>query len=199
MRGTAAQRPTVGVAMKHFTLEPASARLHKHNDSTASHLLSNGSTTHRPTGTTSDTHGHTATALLPNGSTQKQAASPIHKNGYTTSSLLNGSMTHKFDNTASGSNGSSVHLPKLSNGTTSRTRHKSDKCSGAAVEDSGVCSMLESLRWDHALSDEEAEKARLEVYRSNRRKRYQTALERQQKPVLVTRLTTKNGRCYASS
>ena len=159
-------------------LEPSSVRQHKHDSSTT--LLINGDTIRRPTA------GSTVTATLPNGLKQKQTASPIHKNG---SSLLSGSMTHKLD---SATNGSSVHLPKLPNGTSSsRPRYRSDKCSGA--EDVGVCSMLESLRWDHALLDEEAEKARLEVYKTNRRKRYQTALEKQQKPVLITRLTTKNG------
>lgn len=165
-------------------IEPLSTRLYKRDEKSTA-LLSNGSTSCRHTaGSSSDTNGHTAS--LSNGLAQKQT-SPVHRNG---SSLLNGSMSHKLDGATSGCNGSSVHLPRLSNGT--RSRHRSDECSGG-VEASGVCSMLESLRWDHALSDEEAEKVRLEVYKTNRRKRYQTALERQQKPALITRLTTKNG------
>ena len=35
---------------------------------------------------------------------------------------------------------------------------------------------LESLRWEHEYSDEEREKARIESYKENRRKRYENAL-----------------------
>lgn len=35
---------------------------------------------------------------------------------------------------------------------------------------------LESLRWEHEYSDEEKEKERIEVYKENRRKRYENAL-----------------------
>ena len=41
---------------------------------------------------------------------------------------------------------------------------------------SSVCSVLESLRWDQEYSDEEKEKERIELYKENRRKRYENAL-----------------------
>lgn len=40
-----------------------------------------------------------------------------------------------------------------------------------------VSSMLESLRWERECSDEEREKERIKVYKANRRKRYENALE----------------------
>lgn len=103
---------------------------------------------------------------------------------------------HKQNSATALTNGgpASLHLPHLRD---DNPATKKDKCSKiVALEDSAVCSMLESLRWEHELSDEEAEKARLEIYKENRRKRYQAALE-QQKARLTSRART--GRFYSTS
>lgn len=47
---------------------------------------------------------------------------------------------------------------------------------------------VESLRWDQELSDEEKEKERIEIYKENRRKRYENALaeKKAQLPLTAT-------------
>ena len=42
-------------------------------------------------------------------------------------------------------------------------------------------SSISSLRWENALSDEEEEEKRIEIYKANRRKRYRALLEEQKK------------------
>lgn len=49
---------------------------------------------------------------------------------------------------------------------------------------------VESLRWEHQCSDEEEERQRIEVYKENRRKRYENALE-QRKAQLSLHTTNK--------
>lgn len=55
---------------------------------------------------------------------------------------------------------------------------KEDRANHPGVSnDASVSSMLESLRWERECSDEEREKERIKVYKANRRKRYENALE----------------------
>ena len=53
------------------------------------------------------------------------------------------------------------------------------RCSreGGISKEPSVSSMLESLRWERECSDEEREKERIKLYKANRRKRYENALE----------------------
>lgn len=51
------------------------------------------------------------------------------------------------------------------------------KCTRDSDEVSQEASLGVSLRWEDQCSDEEKEKERIEVYKENRRKRYQAALE----------------------
>lgn len=47
-----------------------------------------------------------------------------------------------------------------------------------------VSSMLESLRWERECSDEEREKERIKLYKANRRKRYENALEERKTQII---------------
>jgi len=49
--------------------------------------------------------------------------------------------------------------------------------------------MVESLRWEKQYSDEEKETERIEVYKANRRKRYENALRREEKAISYDRHT----------
>ena len=57
----------------------------------------------------------------------------------------------------------------------------------ASAGTTAASAMMESLRWEHQLSDEEAEKARIEIYKANRRKRYKESLEQQRTNLLGTK------------
>lgn len=59
-------------------------------------------------------------------------------------------------------------------------------------------SWLESLRWEQECSDEEREQARIEVYKANRRKRYENALEERRAEIAGASGTGKN-RFYSPS
>ena len=59
--------------------------------------------------------------------------------------------------------------------TTTASVHGREPCIRDYHRDSGDIA-LESLRWEHEYSDEEKEKERIEVYKENRRKRYESAL-----------------------
>lgn len=50
------------------------------------------------------------------------------------------------------------------------------KPASGSSTDSSVEPVLESLRWERECSDEEKEKERIEIYKENRRKRYENAL-----------------------
>ena len=65
-----------------------------------------------------------------------------------------------------------------------RKRHGASD--GNVSNESSVNSMLESLRWERECSDEEREKERIKVYKANRRKRYENALE-ERKAQLISR------------
>ena len=55
---------------------------------------------------------------------------------------------------------------------------KEDRANHPGISNNhSVSSMLESLRWERECSDEEREKERIKVYKANRRKRYENALE----------------------
>ena len=55
---------------------------------------------------------------------------------------------------------------------------KDDRANHSGVsKDPSVSSMLESLRWEREYSDEEREQERIKVYKANRRRRYENALE----------------------
>jgi len=56
--------------------------------------------------------------------------------------------------------------------------------------------MVESLRWEKQYSDEEKETERIEVYKANRRKRYENALEERRKQLVMT--DTRRHPYYAS-
>jgi len=56
--------------------------------------------------------------------------------------------------------------------------------------------MVESLRWEKQCSDEEKEIERIEVYKANRRKRYENALEERRKQLVLT--DTRRHPYYAS-
>ncbi len=45
--------------------------------------------------------------------------------------------------------------------------------------------VIESLRWDHECSDEEKEEERIEIYKVNRRKRYENALTEKKEQLLL--------------
>lgn len=47
--------------------------------------------------------------------------------------------------------------------------------SGSSTDSSAELTTLESLRWERECSDEEKEKERIEIYKDNRRKRYENA------------------------
>lgn len=67
--------------------------------------------------------------------------------------------------------------------TTSQSSRKTER-EMVNTADVSVPSMLESLRWDQEYSDEERERERIEVYKSNRRKRYEKALEERRTQVM---------------
>ena len=52
--------------------------------------------------------------------------------------------------------------------------------------DASVGSMMESLRWEQECSDEEKEERRIELYKANRRKRYENALEEKRTQLIRT-------------
>lgn len=82
---------------------------------------------------------------------------------------------HQKNNATPQTNGGpGLHLPQLRD----EKMTAKDRCGKTeSMETSIVRTMLESLRWEQELSDEEAEEARLEIYKANRRKRYQEALQ----------------------
>ena len=55
--------------------------------------------------------------------------------------------------------------------------------------------MMESLRWEKQCSDEEKEKERIELYKANRRKRYENALEERR----TSMTAVKKPYCMSSS
>lgn len=59
-------------------------------------------------------------------------------------------------------------------------------CDHACAGNQESAVRVESLRWDHRCSDEEEEKHRIEVYKVNRRKRYENALEQRKALSLCT-------------
>lgn len=61
-----------------------------------------------------------------------------------------------------------------------------EQSSGYISNDPSVSSM-ESLRWEQQYSDEEKEKERIEVYKANRRKRYENALKEKRNQLDLTR------------
>ena len=61
-----------------------------------------------------------------------------------------------------------------------------EQSSGCISNDPSVSSM-ESLRWEQQYSDEEKEKERIEVYKANRRKRYENALKERRNHIDQTR------------
>lgn len=62
--------------------------------------------------------------------------------------------------------------------TSSATQQKRPPCTSerTGVGSFSVDQALESLRWEQECSDEEKERERIEVYKENRRKRYENAL-----------------------
>ena len=70
--------------------------------------------------------------------------------------------------------------------TTARTTSQEDDCQPVSegsgcdhthTSDKDTSVHVESLRWENQCSDEDEEKQRIEVYKENRRKRYEKALE----------------------
>lgn len=75
-----------------------------------------------------------------------------------------------------GTNGDSSHLFTASklNMSVSASIPASDV--SASYSTTNNKETTDSLRWDHECSDEEKEKERIEIYKENRRKRYENAL-----------------------
>lgn len=67
---------------------------------------------------------------------------------------------------------------------------------GGIAKDLSESYMVESLRWEKQCSDEEKEIERIEVYKANRRKRYENALEERRKQLVLT--DTRRHPYYAS-
>lgn len=168
--------------------EPASALKSSdkssHTPRPSTHCTSGTPYNHKHTGSSSPlVHNHGATHRHSHRAGQRTLSHKLDNNDTPTgqpSSVCNGGI-------------GSIHLPKLCD--SAKPISRGDKRMEARpTVDLSVCGTLESLRWEHQLSDEEAEKVRLEVYKSNRRKRYQAVLDQHHTPVLITRLTTRTDR-----
>lgn len=64
-------------------------------------------------------------------------------------------------------------------------------CDHTCTTDKDISVHVESLRWEHQCSDEEEEKQRIEVYKENRRKRYEKALEERKARLSLCTPTSK--------
>ena len=86
------------------------------------------------------------------------------------------STAHIVNSSATPSTNSSTASGSTYVSTTSAlSSSSSEQCKIAT--DASDCSELESLRWERECSDEEKERERIEQYKVNRRKRYESALE----------------------
>ena len=100
--------------------------------------------------------------------------------GLATSSLALTSKSASLDSDARGNNGGGesheeAYKPdsKDSASLCCKSLNKESLVDKKALDDAA----LQSLRWEGQCSDEEKEKERIEIYKENRRKRYENALE----------------------
>ena len=99
-----------------------------------------------------------------------------HRQSFNTSCTL----TSRSPEDSSGSNGH-VAVPALK---PSQVGSGGKLKEGVLSKDPSVSSMLESLRWERECSDEEREKERIKVYKANRRKRYENAIEERKTQII---------------
>ena len=111
-----------------------------------------------------------------------EISSPVHTSS--TRSAMESSAT-----TARGASSSSQECGPASEGSTSSC------CKGTSALDKKTSEVsLESLRWENPCLDEEKEKERIEIYKVNRRKRYENAME--EKKAQLSLCTTNKAKYY---